>query len=785
MTDAATLFPYPDDDPGQITAEQDTFRQLATSVGTIESQLGSDLTVLKHSWTGDAADACGAEVAGSRKVVASTARALADVATALTPYLRSVEDARAAIDALRRDYDRELTVHNRRVAAAGPLEPSVPDLPSISTALAEDAAWQRTSQALRVRYEDCVSEVTRVARRTRTELEKIGERVGEVRPGQPDLARAVEFAVSAELPMTRRRLDAQAAAVLLRKAAAGDTAALRELARCRAEAADPEFATTLADLLGPKGLLDLPGQLVLSLMHAKISGADAWAAARNNNAAILRFLSDVLATSTTMSNYSHVPSEWVTALQREGRATHNLTDPHGAHYYGYWSLAQILRAAGPAPPYSTEFMFAVGRDLMAWVRSASGTASIAEPFGMGTGNFNEPGVPSDDRGNVGAATSGLLIGLLHASATSPGAAQALLDTTPPGEKTSNLDYLLHRPGRWWSDTGNALGDSLEAAASGPEPEAAKISAMAVHLYADVVQHDVSVNDDGTVTVTDVNLIPGLRDNLARVLAHHIDDVNDAILRTEAPTAGVWVDVGHAQYGRNDLAYVLLDAERDAAGYNTMLAAQLGYVRQDIDSAASTSGDYSYRILQVRGRAGDDAKVLGFLLEARGQGLQGAARALDEANGQLADFATRGLGLIELPTAIAEGPTVAVTAIAAAHAGAFLTDWTRTHHVEQAYADSATYRSATDTIVRQMLESTVVKHDLWPPGHAPVAGADTASFMDSTTGKIISLSTMTTHQYNEFQIWAHTSGTIPDLEQQTTGLQNDGAAQYKDQLGLKN
>ena len=214
MTDAAAPFPYPVDDPAQVREAEGTIRLVAGHVHATTTRLGTDLVAVGTGWTGDAADSCGAEVRGNHAMLAKAAQALGDAVGAVHPYLVAVEDARDTIDRIRNRYTQGLAAHQNRVTAdtrATPAPPPGPggiSLPS-GTASWESTAWDATVRALRHEHEQCLTDVDRAAKRTRAGLEEIGERAG-VHPGQPNLARAVDLAVTAGLPFSRQQLKFRA-----------------------------------------------------------------------------------------------------------------------------------------------------------------------------------------------------------------------------------------------------------------------------------------------------------------------------------------------------------------------------------------------------------------------------------------------------------------------------------------------------------------------------------------------------------------------------------------------
>jgi len=302
-----------------------------------------------------------------------------------------------------------------------------------------------------------------------------------------------------------------------------------------------------------------------------------------------------------------------------------------------------------------------------------------------------------------------------------------------------------------------------------------------------------------------NYLSGMRDSVANILGAHIKDMNFALLHGKnAPGSGHEVENGMAMFGAKDLSYVLLDTERDGGAYQTLLTDQAGYMRKDINAGATEPGSYEEQIQQLRTRAGNDGYVLGYLLQARDEALVGDGKAADAANGAMADIVKKGLGLITVPGG-------SVGSLASDEFGTWLTDHMRTHEEIDAYGKADSYKLQNQTLVNQMVESTLIQHNIWPADHQPPtppsyldptthqpippdrltgtqlhsyqAWMNNHSFIDPTTHGIIPADKMTPAQLDAFRTWAQTSGSVPDVEQQAGGTNHDGQSDYKDWLGI--
>jgi len=788
--DAASIFPYPPDDPHVIAGVRSSFKGFAKHLSTTHGQVVSDGSVIGgKGWSGDGAAACGTEITGNAALIAAAEHAMGQVDPAIAPYATAIDTARGNIDTLRKNYIADWNAHERALTTID--NSSKTTSQKSADRSTENQSWRWTDYGAMVVYQGYLSDVDKAAKGTRKTLEAIGSNVNgkKISPKSSDFD--LRQAVLTGLPllhMQQAQKDAQTCADLAKRAAAGDPKAVAELAKYGQEASDPYFATALMNDLTAKGLVEIPGAMA-KYMYDKHGIVDPQTI--KNNAKVLNFLSTALATATNDTNQPHVDQAWLNDLKQEGRAQHKL--PNGAHYDGYWGLGQIMEAADKKPPYGTSYLRDVGRDLVSWVRDqdkngptyprTNADATFTGPDGQGpfSNSIDNPGQLIDEN-NPGMANP--LYGLLHAAATNGQGAQQILDYTPPGQKDSDLTYLLHTHRGEWNDHGNELGNALEAATIGHDKESMKLASQAIHILGtDAAQYAHS--DGSHVSFDDYSDdLSGMRDSVANILGSHINEMNFAISNKRGdPSAGNEVVDGMAMFGAKDLSFVLLDTERDDGAYKTLLTDQAGYMRKDLDAGAGSSGTYDEKIQQLRTRAGADSYVLGYLLQGRDEALVGEGKATDEQSGAMADMVKDGLGLIPVP-----GGKLAE--LGYDKFGSWLTDKMRTHAEIDAYGTADTYKLQNQTLVNQMVESTLVQHGVWPTDHQPplvppkgstVSAADW--FVDQHTHKIIPLDKMTEAQLVAFKQWAATSGSVPDVEQQAGGTNNDGGTDYKKWLGL--
>ncbi|MUN40396.1 hypothetical protein [Actinomadura litoris] len=521
---------------------------------------------------------------------------------------------------------------------------------------------------------------------------------------------------------------------LFRRAASGDAAARTELRRLQPSDITPLFAKGLLEALGPEELLKLPMALSLKLsgdITQHRSGTDADAA---DTRAILALLGRAVALGTDSRGKGYLGEDYLLALRRAGRTTFppRSTLPNGVA--GYQSLATLIGSTDTR--FSFHFVNVVGNDMIAYdsgVRKRLGQLPLTDlATRYRLGNALDPSttkVKADDR-----KTDFLSPLLTAAAASGAEAAQALLTRewngpqqlgAVPGIKVTNLEYLLHDRRAVWgeSDHGAALGKTIEAAATGQDPESSRLAFEIAKLLADDARPNYPVKD-GKVTVGDksplaalrsgdladaiarphhYDELSGLRPGMAKVLVAHLDRLHDLVRLAnydERP--------GSTGLTGDDLDYLLLDITRDARAYETLIMGQLAHSKITIDRTVARDGDLTNAVV-------GEGRMFGHLLEARHQSVGAEEARLAEDLERMRKYVGYGVGLVPLGTdMVASKSPLGGKAYAAASAKATtqMTNWLAKRLADK--AEPAIVAPTTETenlerLLNQMITSSLVSH----------------------------------------------------------------------------
>lgn len=529
-----------------------------------------------------------------------------------------------------------------------------------------------------------------------------------------ELRAATKAAATAGTQAVAPGLSPTEAAGLVRRAARGDTEALDKLRQFRHMFADPYFAHELTQALGARRLTELPGLLAKNLNDA-VNGGDGDAGQITaDNQALLGMLSDALAASTNPNNPLWASDDhldnFLDRLQHEGRSQEH-TLAGGNQFSGYWGLGQIMNAADGHPPYSTEFLDTVGRDMVAWDKERVDSSPRPEdpsiwpgsagPFGSGLvgGAADQPGVLP---GQAGAANDPLL-GLLNAASTNgEGAQELFLGNTPDDsnlptrfDDQSNLEYLLSsRPG--WADQGNDLGNAIEAAATAEDPNDPQVAERGARVAlgtVDILGRDL--NDDFGLAQ---NRLSGMADSVGEMLGDRIGDVNDSVNGSDIEA----ISGTHARFGHQDLAQVLKFATKDQDGFDALAGAQLGHIKVEVDDAAAR-----HDLRNLEESAAQGSRTLGVITEARVDGLNDDAEAQDQAYGLLATAAKTGVGMAPIPGSAA-----------AAEATDIMLGQMGTNAISEVRTVEASYDSQANSVVGDMVARSVADHKFYSAEESP-------------------------------------------------------------------
>jgi len=526
-------------------------------------------------------------------------------------------------------------------------------------------------------------------------------------------------------------LDGRTAGDLLKKAATGDRKALAKLSSFANQARNPYFAKALMEVIGAKGLTELPAQLAEPLRDELKKDQARGLAQAQHVREVLALLSNALATATDPDSKGYVGDQFLRDLMKEGQSRHEVG---GVRYTGYAALGTVLLAETGKPPYSSEFMRTAGRDMIAYderARADLGGGYGTPPDVAGTFGLGDILTPKTDQ--AGAPPSPLkppdyLSGLLHAAAGSAASAQALLDGTPVNSPSGRdtLTYLLRDRWREWKmgDRGDSLGKALEAAAKGNDDTSKRFAVLITQIRADDINSFMTVNGNRwTISDRDrVDALSGLRDSMAVILGNHIDDVGAALQHPEVaarPDAGHEILHGYkvrAQFASDDLYQLLADIGRDEGAYKSLLWAQAAHMRKAIDDAYDLPGK------NVVDWANMEAKVLGNIVAgyqeaqlAEGLSQAEAERRANDSTRALLNF---GIGLIPVPGAKQLGAATndftrnayeSLGKLAYGDFGRLIAGVDGSSGLDQAFIQTASESRKISDLVKNMITASAIDH----------------------------------------------------------------------------
>lgn len=434
------------------------------------------------------------------------------------------------------------------------------------------------------------------------------------------------------------------AAVLLPKAAAGDSAAAAQLATLRALSYDQDFGAALMNQLGAAGLEKLPlemGQKVQAIIDNPGDPADLRTLLLQDQA-VLHFLGDSLASASNSPNLSPAFVAGLTNNDTVVEVDSRLPGPAG-----FWSLGQILGASTGAVQYDPAFLDTVGTAIIHYDGKQAAMVGYE-----GIGPFSYPWANNLDLSanailsqnsfhGITDVGGDPIYGLMHAAAFSPAAAQALFTSH------GNLNIVLTQL-PWNFDQGSALGAALQAATSGPGAVTASITSNIVHTLA--LQYQ---NDSGYAAQ-----MAGLNSYVAKILAQPQSIM--AINRTIGEGIQAWPDTSYRYIDVNgqgglgpgfngmNLAEVLGVISQTPAAYHILQTAQVSYMTAELDQAVAAARNAPGGISgaagsSLIGQALDQGTTnLAFLGEVKavvGQDNANASAAALQHNLQTASFIT--------------------------------------------------------------------------------------------------------------------------------------------------
>ncbi|MFD9034588.1 DUF6571 family protein [Streptomyces sp. NPDC059567] len=437
---------------------------------------------------------------------------------------------------------------------------------------------------------------------------------------------------------TYESLDAEEAAraAALAKKVTGDggtarnVEALKQLEELMNDnAKDPEFSTSFYRTMGPEGSLEFYAKMSLDATSLGPAGQDRAAMVHN----IQNDMGSMLGLATSKDTKGHLDPAWTTELMRAGRKPIDVSGFAGLNtkIYGYQALGSLLRDG----KYDTEFLTAVGRDMVAMERQKP--------------EIWEEGLPYDQKMALNLDKDGgkgfyPLTGLMEAMSNNPEAAAAFFNepvredsdkdgivTTADkavggkhGEPAGMVDYMLDRkPMADWHDTvkggephpgQQALGYALEAAVSGQaDPH--------LHKYDNPRPHTEAMANVFERVVAKVGGAPELMDDtlsgsMGRMSAEYIGDI-DATFGSDTDDFAKDKSQAHALFERGSLTPFVDALGRHEDSYATVSAAQheytQGLMQRKVEDSSLSEDQLSRSIKHI---AQTDGNVNGVLAGGR-------------------------------------------------------------------------------------------------------------------------------------------------------------------------
>ncbi|QFY11597.1 hypothetical protein GBF35_37945 [Nonomuraea phyllanthi] len=402
---------------------------------------------------------------------------------------------------------------------------------------------------------------------------------------------------------------------------------------------DPAFARAFMSRLGAKGIVELANAVSLRVASFQRTGDYEEARqAANQGQHVLRITSTMLAAVTDPASPAYLGASFLQQLKAAGRTPRSDLSVAQGRPTGYHALADVLGAHPGKPPYSAEFMRTVGRDMIAldrevWDARRSGEATKAM-----------------------ADMRTFVPDLLRAAASSPAAAQAILDHTPEGRKGTNLHYLLHDRVGWWTDNPNSSTDGrdgrafaavMKAAMTGSDPVSLRLTAETFKILGADLPALYARNANEKLQLTDQNAFDqraALRPALGSILAAHIHEVGRIVDGRNVLRSGVGADLRAQSVNQRDLDYALLFATSDDAAFSEIVRAQAEHTRVEIDKIFP---------LKDKGQTLDDpisreSKTFGHIVGAREQALYAMGRANEAASKELESMVKSAIGIVPVP-----------------------------------------------------------------------------------------------------------------------------------------
>ncbi|MFE1830089.1 hypothetical protein [Streptomyces yangpuensis] len=438
--------------------------------------------------------------------------------------------------------------------------------------------------------------------------------------------------------------QASRAADLMKKVTgAGGTArnveALRELEELLDDNRDdPEFSTGLFRTIGAEGTLQMYSAMSLDATSLGAAGKDRALMVSN----IQGDLGAMLGLATHKDVPNHLDAAWTTQLMKAGRKE---MDVFGGvrQIYGYQALGALLREG----KYDTEFLTAVGRDMIAMDRKDPQAWEFHTPIGLET-VLNQG--PEGGRGFYP------LTGLMEALGNNPDAATAFFnepvredsnkdgivtkDDKPVGGQHGKdrgmVDYMLDKPPYMdgfditrsadLHPAQQALGDALLAAVShrGPGDEDAPPVAHTKDMAA-VMERIVEKIGDKPELVDAKPGDPegplnGLSGHFGQMAAEYMPDIQAA---ADNNSRTIKANGVMAEFDKAGMARFIGAVGQDPDAYGAMTTAQRTFTTALVNDVFAHRGEYDDVDAAIRVAVHPGGEIAGMLAQARAEGTFGA------------------------------------------------------------------------------------------------------------------------------------------------------------------
>ncbi|MEW2417757.1 DUF6571 family protein [Streptomyces sp. NPDC046866] len=435
--------------------------------------------------------------------------------------------------------------------------------------------------------------------------------------------------------------QADRAAELMRKITAvggGGTAqnreALRELEDLLDDNRDdPEFATAFCRRVGPEGVLGAYATMSLDSSALGRAGLDRTLMVGR----IQDDLGAILGLATHEDVPNHLDAAWTTALMRAGRKELDvgLAQP----VYGYQALGALLREGS----YDTEFLTAVGRDMVAMDRKHPGiweSGAPADPAAVlnhtadggrgfhpltglmkvlgnnpeaATAFFNEP-VRDDSDGDGLVTRADKPVGGLHGRAR--GMVDYMLDKKPYADGFDIAPTGAPHPAQ------DALGGALEAAVSGraagdetakPVPHTREMAAVMERVVERIgAEPELVAAKPGE----EEGRLKGLSGHFGQMAAEYMPDLQAS---AENGSGQIKANGVMARFHKADMAAFIGAVGQDPGAYGAMTNAQRAFTTTLINDVVAHRSEYEDVDAAIKSAVHPGGQVAGILSQARAEG----------------------------------------------------------------------------------------------------------------------------------------------------------------------